>query len=113
MKPSFDIEKLVRPNVLNMAPYSSARDEFKGKAGIYLDANENSLGSTVGEGYNRYPDPFQSILKEKVAELKQVDPEQLFFGNGSDEAIDLLFRAFCVPKVNRAIILPPSGSAHP
>ena len=88
MKPSFDIKKLVRPNVLNMAPYSSARDEFKGKAGIYLDANENSLGSLVGDGYNRYPDPLQTTLRKKVAKLKEVEPEQLFFGNGSDEAID-------------------------
>ena len=104
----FDITKIVRPNVLKMEPYSSARDEFEGSASIFLDANENSLGSLAGEGYNRYPDPKQTPLRIKVAELKGVKPEQIFFGNGSDEPIDLLYRAFCRPNIDRAILLPPT-----
>jgi histidinol-phosphate aminotransferase len=105
---SFDINKIVRPNVLKMEPYSSARDEFEGSANIFLDANENSLGSLAGDGYNRYPDPRQTPLRIKVAELKGVKPEQVFFGNGSDEPIDLLYRAFCRPNIDRAILLPPT-----
>lgn len=104
----FDINKIVRPNVLKMEPYSSARDEFEGSANIFLDANENSLGSLAGEGYNRYPDPRQTPLRVKVAELKGVKPEQVFFGNGSDEPIDLLYRAFCQPNIDRVILLPPT-----
>jgi histidinol-phosphate aminotransferase len=91
-----------------MAPYSSARDEFEGEAQIYLDANENSLGSASKELFNRYPDPRQNLLRARVAELKGVKPEQLFFGNGSDEPIDLLFRAFCQPQKDRALIFPPT-----
>ncbi|MGD9994414.1 MAG: histidinol-phosphate transaminase [Salinivirgaceae bacterium] len=105
---AFDIEKLVRPNVREMAPYSSARDEFEGEAQIYLDANENSLGSASKELFNRYPDPRQNLLRARVAELKGVKAEQLFFGNGSDEPIDLLFRAFCQPQKDRALIFPPT-----
>lgn len=105
---AFDIEKLVRPNVREMAPYSSARDEFEGEAQIYLDANENSLGSASKELFNRYPDPRQNLLRTRVAELKGVQAEQLFFGNGSDEPIDLLFRAFCQPQKDRALIFPPT-----
>jgi histidinol-phosphate aminotransferase len=104
----FDITKIVRPNVLKMEPYSSARDEFEGSASIFLDANENSLGSLAGEGYNRYPDPRQTPLRIKVAEMKGVKPEQVFFGNGSDEPIDLLYRAFCRPNIDRVILLPPT-----
>ncbi len=105
---TFDIEKLVRPNVREMAPYSSARDEFKGEAQIYLDANENSLGSVSSELFNRYPDPTQNKLRTKVARLKGVEPEQIFFGNGSDEPIDLLLRAFCQPQKDRVLIFPPT-----
>ncbi len=105
---SFDLNKIVRPNVLAMEPYSCARDEFEGEAAIFLDANENSLGSLAGDGYNRYPDPRQTPLRLKVAKIKGVLPEQVFFGNGSDEPIDLLFRAFCRPTIDRAIINPPT-----
>ncbi len=105
---SFDLSKLVRPNVLEMAPYSSARDEFEGEASIFLDANENSLGSVNGQNFNRYPDPRQTPLRLKIAQLKGINPEQIFLGNGSDEAIDLLYRAFCEPKKDRAIIFPPT-----
>lgn len=105
---TFDLNKIIRPNVLAMEPYSCARDEFEGDAAIFLDANENSFGSMAGEGYNRYPDPRQTPLRIKVAKLKGVRPEQVFFGNGSDEPIDLLFRAFCRPNIDRAIIVPPT-----
>ena len=91
-----------------MEPYSCARDEFEGEAAVFLDANENSLGSLAGEGYNRYPDPRQTQLRIKVAKIKGVKPEQVFFGNGSDEPIDLLYRAFCRPTIDRAIINPPT-----
>ena len=105
---SFDLNKVVRPNVLAMEPYSCARDEFEGEAAVFLDANENSLGSLAGDGYNRYPDPRQTQLRIKVAKIKGVKPEQVFFGNGSDEPIDLLYRAFCRPTIDRAIINPPT-----
>jgi histidinol-phosphate aminotransferase len=105
---TFDIDKLVRPNVREMAPYSSARDEFEGEANIFLDANENSLGSTTNELFNRYPDPRQNAIRMELAKLKGINPEQIFFGNGSDEPIDLLYRAFCQPQKDRVLIFPPT-----
>lgn len=104
----FDLESLVRPNILKMTPYSSARKEFSGSASIFLDANENSFGSPIGGGYNRYPDPLQIAVKERLAELKGVNADEMFLGNGSDEAIDLLFRIFCVPGKDKAIVCPPT-----
>ena len=104
----FDLEKLVRPNVKVLTPYSSARDEFKGEASVFLDANENSLGSPLVKWYNRYPDPLQWKVKEKLAIIKSVKPEQIFLGNGSDECIDLLYRAFCNPGKDNIIICPPT-----
>lgn len=104
----FDLERLVRPNVKVLTPYSSARDEFKGEASVFLDANENSLGSPLVKWYNRYPDPLQWKVKEKLAIIKSVKPEQIFLGNGSDECIDLLYRAFCNPGKDNIIICPPT-----
>ncbi|WP_439882834.1 histidinol-phosphate transaminase [Pontibacter sp. MBLB2868] len=104
----FNLESIVRPNVLKMKPYSSARDDFQGIANIFLDANENSLGSLAGENYNRYPDPHQKKLKKLISEIKGVKPEQVFLGNGSDEAIDLLLRAFCQPGKDALLSLPPT-----
>jgi len=104
----FSLEKIIRPNVLRMKAYSSARDEFKGAASVFLDANENSLGSLAGENYNRYPDPHQKHLKKRIAELKGIRPEQIFLGNGSDEAIDLLFRMVCQPGQDTMLHLPPT-----
>lgn len=104
----FDIENLVRENIRVLKPYSSARDEFKGGASVYLDANENSFGSPLAENYNRYPDPLQQKLKEKISSIKDVPPQNIFLGNGSDEAIDILFRIFCEPKVDNVIICPPT-----
>ncbi|WP_299985845.1 histidinol-phosphate transaminase [uncultured Pontibacter sp.] len=104
----FNLENIVRPNVLKMKAYSSARDEFKGTANVFIDANENNLGSLAGEGYNRYPDPHQRKLKEKIAEIKGISPKQIFLGNGSDEAIDLLFRMVCRPGQDSMLHLPPT-----
>ncbi|EJF09412.1 histidinol-phosphate transaminase [Pontibacter sp. BAB1700] len=104
----FNLENIVRPNVLKMKAYSSARDEFKGAASVFIDANENNLGSLAGEGYNRYPDPHQKKLKEKIADIKGLSPKQIFLGNGSDEAIDLLFRMVCQPGQDSMLHLPPT-----
>ncbi len=103
-----DIKQLLRPHLLQLTPYSSARDEFSGKASVFLDANENSFGSATAEDFNRYPDPHQRRLKRMVARLKQVPADQIFLGNGSDEPIDLLIRAFCNPGQDHIIILPPT-----
>ncbi|AKP53784.1 histidinol-phosphate transaminase [Cyclobacterium amurskyense] len=105
---AFDLQTLLRPHIASLKPYSSARDEYTGKEGIFLDANENALGSVSEKPYNRYPDPYQSKLKEKLGAIKQVDPANIFLGNGSDEAIDLLFRAFCRPGIDNVIIMPPT-----
>ena len=104
----FNIENLVRDNIKKMTPYSSARHEFSGDATIFLDANENSFGSPLTENYNRYPDPIQSKLKEKISSIKGVPSQNIFLGNGSDEAIDLLFRIFCNPGKDNVIIFPPT-----
>ena len=101
---SIDINSLVRKNVLKLKPYSSARDEFQGNGSVFLDANENPYPSP----YNRYPDPHQFALKRKIAEIKGVDSEQIFLGNGSDEPIDLLIRAFCEPGVDNVLIPQPT-----
>ncbi len=105
----FDLNSLVRENIKKMMPYASARSEFKGSAEVFLDANENSFGSpTIHEQYNRYPDPLQLQLKAAVAKVKSVGLENIFLGNGSDESIDLIIRAFCEPKVDNIIICPPT-----
>jgi histidinol-phosphate aminotransferase len=104
----FDLNSLLRPHLVNLKPYSSARDEYTGKYGIFLDANENPFGSITAEHFNRYPDPYQQALKERISVIKGVKPDQLFLGNGSDEAIDLLFRAFCRPGEDQVILVPPT-----
>lgn len=103
-----DLTQYVRRNVMNLEPYSTARDDYSGEIGIFLDANENSLGSVTERAFNRYPDPHQRELKERLSEIKKVSPEQVFPGNGSDEVIDLLIRVFCVPGRDRLMILPPT-----
>ncbi|MFZ9718946.1 MAG: histidinol-phosphate transaminase, partial [Chitinophagaceae bacterium] len=105
---SFDLQSLMRSNIKNLIPYSSARDEFHGEARIFLDANENSIGSPLVKWYNRYPDPYQQKLKQKLSEIKGVAPTQIFIGNGSDECIDLLYRSFCEPGKDNVIIVPPT-----
>ncbi len=98
-----DIDKLVRNNVRNLAPYSSARDEFSGKDGIFLDANENPYGNL-----NRYPDPYQRELKSAISKIKGIPEEKIFLGNGSDEVIDLCFRIFCNPGTDKALTFSPT-----
>jgi histidinol-phosphate aminotransferase len=105
---AFELDKLVRPNIKTLKPYSSAKDEYTGDAKILLDANENSLGSPLTKWYNRYPDPYQQKLKEKLAFVKQITANQIFIGNGSDECIDILFRTFCEPGKDNIIICPPT-----
>ncbi len=108
MKTSFSLNLLLRDNIKKLVPYSSARDEFKGEASILLDANENAFGSPYARNYNRYPDPLQHRVKEKLHRIKGVPVENIFLGNGSDEAIDILFRAFCEPGRDNVILVPPT-----
>ncbi len=103
-----NLQNLVRENIKRLTPYSSARKEFSGAAQIFLDANENSFGSPLAVDYNRYPDPLQSKIKGKIAEIQNVKPSEIFVGNGSDEAIDLLFRIFCEPQKDNILICPPT-----
>jgi histidinol-phosphate aminotransferase len=105
---NFNLDNLTRENIKKLVPYSSARDEFKGDASIFLDANENSLGSPLKKWYNRYPDPLQLKVKEKISEIKGIPTSKMFLGNGSDECIDILIRAFCEPGIDNIIICPPT-----
>lgn len=105
---SFNLQSLIRSNIQSLVPYSSARDEFHGEAKIFLDANENSIGSPLTKWFNRYPDPHQKEIKEKLAAIKGVPASQIFIGNGSDECIDILYRAFCNPGKDNVIICPPT-----
>lgn len=105
---AFSLDLLIRENVKKLTPYSSARDDFKGEAKIFLDANENSLGSPLAKWYNRYPDPHQLKVKQKLSGIKRVPIENIFLGNGSDECIDILQRTFCEPGVDNLIICPPT-----
>lgn len=100
------MDKIIRKNILTFKPYSSARDEFRGKADLYLDANESPWDD--GTQLNRYPDPMQRDLRKKIAEYFKVDEESLFIGNGSDEAIDLLIRVTCEPSIDRIVQFPPT-----
>ncbi|MDE1191537.1 MAG: histidinol-phosphate transaminase [Arachidicoccus sp.] len=103
-----DLNSLLRENIRNLVPYSSARDEFSGEAKVFLDANENSLGSPLIKWYNRYPDPYQQKVKEAISLIKNIHPKNILLGNGSDECIDILFRAFCNPGTDNVIICPPT-----
>ncbi|MES2761872.1 MAG: histidinol-phosphate transaminase [Bacteroidota bacterium] len=105
---SFNLENIVRGNIKQLVAYSSARDEYKGSKGVFLDANENAFGSPLVINYNRYPDPLQLDVKSKISSLKNISIENIFLGNGSDEAIDILFRAFCVPAKDNVIVCPPT-----
>jgi len=99
-----NLDKLVRENIKNLKPYSSARDEFQGDASVFMDANESPFNSP----YNRYPDPMQRKLKDKIAEVKHVHQENIFLGNGSDEPIDLIIRVFCEPRVDKIVAIDPT-----
>ena len=110
----FQLEKTIRRNILTLKPYSSARDECNGKDGVFLDANENPFkASFYSEGgqeeeLNRYPDPYQKALKEKLSTFKNIAIDHIFIGNGSDEVIDLVFRIFCKPGKDKVIVCPPT-----
>lgn len=99
-----NLENLVRPNIWKLKPYSSARHEFDGRADVFLDANENPYGGA----FSRYPDPLQRAVKQEIAKIKNVPPECIFLGNGSDEAIDLVVRIFCDPRKDKILIQPPT-----
>lgn len=99
----FELSKFIRPNIRDLKPYSSARDEYKGRGGVFLDANENPYGKL-----NRYPDPHHTLLRKTLGELKGVDTSQIFIGNGSDEIIDLSFRIFCEPGKDKALTFNPT-----
>jgi len=104
----FSINNILRENIKNLVPYSSARDEYQGEASVFLDANENAFGSPLEQQFNRYPDPLQYQVKKRLSEIKGVPPRNIFLGNGSDEAIDILFRSFCNPGVDNVILVPPT-----
>lgn len=108
------LKSIIRPDLLSMKPYSTARNEFKGRARIYLDANENPYGSSFRgvTGLNRYPDPFQTELKTRVSAITGVQPEKIIAGNGSDELLDLLVRATTVPGKSNVITIPPTYSMY-
>ncbi len=101
---AFTLSSFLRPNIASLKPYSSARDEFSGADALFFDANENPFNAP----YNRYPDPYQQELKKKIGDLKGVNPKNIFLGNGSDEAIDLLFRAFCIPGKDNVVSIDPT-----
>lgn len=105
---SFNLNKLLRAHIVEMQPYSSARDEYTGAEGVFLDANENAYGSTTAQDYSRYPDPHAQAVKEKYGQIIDFNPNQIFLGNGSDEPIDLVIRAFCNPGVDNIVLLPPT-----
>ena len=98
------LKDLLRENIKNLQPYSCARDEFKGEASVYLDANENPFNAP----FNRYPDPYQTEVKRSISKIKKVSPDRIFLGNGSDEAIDLLYRAFCEPNHDNVVAIEPT-----
>ena len=104
----FSINNILRENIKQLIPYSSARDEYQGEANVFLDANENAFGSPLEQQFNRYPDPLQYNVKKRLSEIKGLPVRNIFLGNGSDEAIDILFRCFCNPGVDNVIIVPPT-----
>ncbi|MEY3921407.1 MAG: hypothetical protein RL634_1168 [Bacteroidota bacterium] len=104
----FNLDSIVRKNIKALVPYASARDEFSGEASVFLDANENALGSPLMKWYNRYPDPMQWKVKEKISFIKKIPKENIFLGNGSDEPIDNLLRCFCEPHQDEIIVMPPT-----
>lgn len=108
MSVEFNLNNILRENIAKLKPYTSARDEYSGEGEVFLDANENPLGSATSHHHNRYPDPLQIDLKTEISKIKDVPVEQIFLGNGSDEAIDLVLRAFCRPGQDNIITVPPT-----
>ena len=109
---TIDVKKIVCPHILKMKAYSSARLEYEGKEGAFLDANENSLGSVTDTLHNRYPDPLQTELKIEIAKTESLRPTQLFLGNGSDECIGVLVQSYCIPAQDKIMVLPPSFAMY-
>jgi histidinol-phosphate aminotransferase len=105
---NFNLNNLLRENIKQLIPYSSARDEFSGEAKVFLDANENQSWITIAEMVQPLSRPYQHTLKEAISKIKGIAPEHIFFGNGSDECIDLLYRCFCNPGKDNTIICPPT-----
>ena len=101
---NFSLQNITRKNILTLQPYSSARDEYTGEASVFLDANENPFNAP----FNRYPDPRQLALKNQLGLIKQISSDRIFLGNGSDEPIDLLFRAFCEPGIDNVVAIAPT-----
>src|SRR5665647_1480816 len=101
---NFSLQDITRKNIRSLQPYSSARDEYTGEASVFLDANENPFNAP----YNRYPDPRQLALKNQLGRIKKVSSDRIFLGNGSDEPIDLLFRAFCEPGIDNVVAISPT-----
>ncbi len=108
----FNLNSLIRPHILTLKPYASAREEYQGTEGTFLDANENAFGtpgvSDDQDQFHRYPDPYQRALKQRLSEIKKVAAECIFLGNGSDEIVDLIIKAFCRPEQDNVVILPPT-----
>ena len=100
----FNLKSLVRPNIWGLEPYKCARSEFSGQASVWLDANE----SAFNEPYNRYPDPLQREVKQRLSAIKGVEADRIFLGVGSDECIDMVYRVFCRPGVDRVVAIAPS-----
>ncbi len=109
---TIEVSKLVRKNIWHMKPYSSARSEYSGSADMFLDANENFRDFVGDIGRNRYPDPLQSQVKQQISKTFSIDTDRIFLGNGSDEAIDLLYRVFAEPKEEYALIMPPTYGVY-
>ncbi len=107
METTFDLDSLLRPHIKKIKPYSSARSEYKGE-GIFLDANENSIGSVAIEMYNRYPDPLQQAVKNAIGDYQKINTDNIFLSNGSDEAIDYIIRLFCEPYRDKILIFEPT-----
>jgi histidinol-phosphate aminotransferase len=108
----FNLDDLIRNNIKQLSQESSPREDYKGKVDVFLDQNENPLGSPLKENYNRYPDPMQIALKDKISHIKGVPSENIFLGNGSTETIDILFRAFCNPGKDSVILTPPTFDTY-
>lgn len=108
----YTIRRLMRPNIVSLTPYSSARNEFTGDARVFLDANENWRDFTGGRGLNRYPDPQHTLLKQKFESVLKLPGDKIVIGNGSDEIIDILFRVFCVPHKDKVLLMSPTYGAY-
>ena len=109
---NYTVQDLMRPNIVSLTPYSSARNEFTGDASVFLDANENWRDFIDDRGLNRYPDPQHIQLKQKISEVLDIPSSSVVMGNGSDEMIDVLFRIFCTPGKDKILLMSPTYGAN-